>query len=72
MPAPTMTPEQITAMNNWSNGLARSIFNEMAPRYFPQVMSETDKDSLKAYYATLAKGYYKFVNGFAEPEEQQG
>ena len=62
----TMTPEQIEQMNNWANGLAQSIFNEMAPLYFPQVMKDEDKAELKKYYATLARGYYKFTNGFTE------
>jgi len=61
-----MTPEQTDAMNQFANGLATAIFNEMAPLYFPQVMSEQDKADLKKYYATLGRAYYKFTNNLTE------
>ena len=61
-----MTPEQIDAMNNYANGLAEAIVNEMAPSYFPGVMTEDGKAGLKLQYIIIAKAFYKFTNGLTE------
>jgi len=61
-----MTEGQVDAMNNYAEGLANAIYNEMAPSYFPAVMKQEDIADIKKYYQTLAKAFYKFTNGLTE------